>query len=96
MIPDRTDSHPAKGASLITLLAGLWLFLSPWVYGGSGSAGAWNGWIAGAVISLFALLRIIRPSATGLSWLNSILGIWIFFSPWVFGYTGHSGWVTTA
>jgi hypothetical protein len=32
-----------------------------------------------------------HPAATGLSWLNSILGIWTFVSPWVYGYTGNTG-----
>jgi hypothetical protein len=27
----------------------------------------------------------------GLSWLNALLGIWAFFSPWIYGYTGNAG-----
>jgi hypothetical protein len=85
------DAHPAKGASLLALLAGLWLFISPWIYGAYGNADAWNSWIAGALVLLFALVRFNRPSHTRPSWLNSILGIWIFLSPWVYGYTGSAG-----
>ena len=91
MSPVRIDAHPARGASIIALLAGLWLFVSPWVYGAYGNTNAWNSWIVGALIFLFALIRMNQPAATGLSWLNSILGIWIFISPWVFGYTGNTG-----
>jgi hypothetical protein len=88
MTPASTDAHQARGASLIALLAGLWLFVSPWIYGVYGNASAWNSWIVGALIFLLALMRLNHPAATGLSWFNSILGIWTFVSPWVFGYPG--------
>ncbi len=91
MTSARTDIHPAAGATLIAALAGLWFFLSPWIYGSSGNSNAWNSWIVGALIFLFGVVRINRPAATGLSWLNSILGIWTFVSPWVCGYGGHPG-----
>jgi hypothetical protein len=86
-----TDAHPARGASKIVLFAGLWLFVSPWIYGTYGNANAWNCWIVGALIFLFSRIRMYQPAATGLSWLNSILGIWTFVSPWVFGYSGNPG-----
>lgn len=89
--PSRTDAHPARGASRITLLAGVWLFISPWIYADHGYPDAWNIRIAGVLIFLFALMRLNRPSAVGLSWANTILGIWIFVSPWVYGYTGRTG-----
>jgi SPW repeat len=86
-----TDIHPAAGASLIALLAGLWLFISPWVYGSYGNSNAWNCWITGALIFIFGLIRMNRPAATGLSWSNAVLGIWTFVSPWVCGDGAHPG-----
>lgn len=76
---------------MISLFAGLWLLVSPLIYGAYGNPSAWNSWILGALIFLFALIRIKRPGATGLSWINSILGAWIFVSPWAYGYAGHPG-----
>lgn len=96
MTSDTTDAHPALGASLIALLAGLWLFVSPLVYGAYGNASAWNSWIVGALIFVFATIRRHRPAATGFSWMNSILGVWIFASPWVYGYTGDPGRCTNS
>jgi SPW repeat-containing protein len=87
MTPATTDAHPARGASKIALLAGLWLFISPWIYGAYGNSDAWNGWIVGALIVFLALIRLNRPTAIGLSWINSILGIWTFISPWIYGFT---------
>jgi hypothetical protein len=34
-----------RAASVICLLAGIWLFVSPWVYGAYTSGNAWNSWI---------------------------------------------------
>jgi hypothetical protein len=91
MTPATTDAHPATGASRLALLAGLWLFVSPWIYGAYENFNAWNSWIVGALIFLLALIRINRLAATGPSWIISLLGIWIFVSPWVYGYTADTG-----
>jgi hypothetical protein len=77
----------AKASSTICLLAGIWLFISPWVYHVYTHANAWNSWIVGGFIVLFAIIRILRPAyTTVLGWCNMILGIWTFFSPWIYTY----------
>lgn len=79
----------AKAASTICLLAGIWFFVSPWVYGAYTNASAWNCWIIGGFIILFGIIRIARPAySTVLSRCNIVLGIWTFFSPWIYGYAG--------
>lgn len=79
--------NASKATSTICLLAGVWLFISPWVYGAFTNATAWNCWIVGGFMILFAIIRIARPAySTVLSWCNMILGIWTFFSPWIYGY----------
>ena len=87
MTPSRPDTHPALGANFIALLAGLWLVLSPWIYGAYGNYNAWNSWIAGVLIFVFAGMRRSHPAATNLCWLNSALGLWMMVSPWIYGYT---------
>jgi hypothetical protein len=71
----------------------MWLFASPWIfagnYGAYGNSSAWNSWIVGALIVVFARMRMNQPAATRLSWFNSMLGIWIVISPWIYGYTGN-------
>lgn len=82
----------AKTASSICLLAGIWLFVSPWVYGAFTNGNAWNAWIVGGLIILFGIMRILRPAySTVLGWCNIILGIWTFFSPWIYGFAGTNG-----
>lgn len=82
----------ARAASTIVLLAGIWFFVSPWVYGAYTNGSSWNSWIVGALLFILGCIRISRPVySTALSWWNMVLGIWAFCSPWIYGYTGNSG-----
>lgn len=82
----------ARAASTICLLAAIWLFVSPWVYGAFGDGNAWNSWIVGGFIILFSLVRISRPAYGRIfSWINLVLGVWVFFSPWIYGYVANTG-----
>jgi hypothetical protein len=81
-----------RAASAICLLAGIWFFVSPWVYGAAGSGNAFNSWIVGAAIFLIGCLRVFRPAySTGFSWVNALLGAWVICSPWVYGYAVSMG-----
>jgi uncharacterized membrane protein HdeD (DUF308 family) len=87
-----TNQGVVRVASTISLLAGLWLFVSPWIYGSYMAPDAWNYWIVGAVIAILAAFRLSSPAAnTWMSWLNCLLGIWTFASPWIYGYTSNTG-----
>ena len=78
----------AKAASTICLLAGLWLFVSPWVFGISANGNAWNSWIVGSFMVLFGFIQMARPAdSSALSWCNLVLGLWTFLSPWIYGYS---------
>jgi len=91
---DNTRLGAIKAAGTICLLAGVWFFVSPWVYGAAAQPNAWNSWIIGGFMVLFGILRISRPAySTALSWCNMVLGIWTFFSPWIYGYTGNGRFI---
>ncbi|MGI9073518.1 MAG: SPW repeat protein [Bryobacteraceae bacterium] len=82
----------AKAASTIVLLAGIWFFISPWVYGAYTTGNALNSWVVGAIIFILGCVRVSRPGGmTSLSWLNALLGIGTFFSPWIYGYAANTG-----
>ena len=82
----------AKTASAINIVAGLWFFVSPWVYGAYTNADAWNSWIVGAIIAIFAAIQYgNQVGIKFLSWINCFLGIWVFCSPWVYAYVGNTG-----
>ena len=81
-----------QAASIICLLAGIWFFISPWIYGTASVANSWNSWIVGAVVVILAAIRLSNPMKTmAASWVNCILGVWAFISPWVYGYTMDHG-----
>jgi uncharacterized membrane protein len=85
-------SAMAKTTSTIALLAGIWLFISPWVYGSYMQVNAWNSWIVGAAIFIIGVIRLASPPmGSWVSWVNCALGIWTFFSPWIYGYSGYTG-----
>jgi SPW repeat len=92
MESERHFDRTVTAASVITLLAAAWLFLSPWIYGASMMANAWNSWAIGAVIAILAIFRLANPTGTvWMSWLNCLLAAWTFFSPWIFGFKGEHG-----
>jgi hypothetical protein len=80
-------------ASGLNFLIGLWLIASPWIYGFTGNGAAtWNRVIVGIIIAVFAGIRLVSALTTPwLSWVNAALGVWVFFSPWIFGYAGNGG-----
>jgi len=87
---DMSGSH--RILSIIALLSGLWLFVSPWVFNADSFGNAYSGWIVGALIAILAGFELSTPSMRGLlSWISCLLAIWIFASPWMFGYTSSAG-----
>lgn len=85
--------NASKSASSIVLMAGMWLFVSPWVYGAYLLQSSWNNWIIGSVITLLALARLSTADlkrTRWISWVNCLLAIWVFLSPWVFQYADNT------
>jgi hypothetical protein len=72
----------------LAALVGIWVFISPWVLGTTTSASTeWNAWIVGAAIVIVAL-AMLATAGYPAGWISVALGIWLFVSPWVLGYTG--------
>lgn len=86
-----------KVASGLNVLAGLWLVIAPWIYSRGAAEGPGlytgsilNNVIVGLIVALFAAFRFFNPARNVmLSWLNCLLGLWMFVSPWVYGYTDN-------
>jgi hypothetical protein len=80
----------ARPVITLNLLLGIWFFISPWVYGYYSDPRAWNSWIVGALIAIFAMIRLSNPAGLPFfSWLNMLLGAWTIASPWIFSYTSE-------
>jgi hypothetical protein len=83
----------ARTASGINILLGIWLLVSPWVFGYHAIPTAlFNSVIVGAAIAILAVNRFESPgSKTVLSWVNLALALWTIASPWVYGYASNLG-----
>jgi hypothetical protein len=76
-------------ASGLNVLAGIWLIIAPFVLGYSGGDPYWNDIVFGATGGLIALARVAGAyRASWLSWLNALIGVWIFVSAFWLDATG--------
>jgi len=75
----------------VSLIAGAWLFVSPWVLGyTAATAGMWSAYILGAVAVLLALWTLTAPDARiGAAGL-AVIGALAFVTPWVIGFGGYA------
>ncbi len=68
-------------ASGLNVLAGLWLIIAPFVLGYDSGDPYWNDIVFGAIVALLALARTVGAyRASWMSWLNMLVGAWIFAS----------------
>jgi hypothetical protein len=85
---ERVASTPlAQGVGGSTMLAGLYLAISPWVVGFYGlSRLAVSNLVTGIALAALALgLASAYGRTHGLSWVAPIIGVWTIVSPWVMG-----------
>ena len=66
----------------LTLILGVWLFISPWVGFADSTAAAWNAWIFGAVIAAVSAWALAEPQKWE-EWVNFALGAWLMIAPFV-------------
>jgi hypothetical protein len=86
----RDYAAQARTASGINILLGLWLIASPWVFDYSARPAVVSSVCAGAVVALFAAIRIATlHDSTGLSGINLLLALWTIASPWACGYAAN-------
>jgi hypothetical protein len=74
----------------VNLILGVWLFFSPSLLGyatGIDGLAAWNAYIIGIGIAVFAVGALARP-AQWEEWINFAFGVWLLISPWVLAFSG--------
>ncbi len=73
----------------VNLIAGAWLFFTPWIFGYTDtSAAAWNAWLLGVAVMVISLWTLSAPESRPAEWLNAIAGAWVFLAPWILAFTG--------
>jgi hypothetical protein len=89
----RNCAAEARVASGINILLGIWLLVSPWVFGyqAAGQAAIWNSVIVGALIAILAASNCFAQHVhTSPNWINVLLALWAMISPVVYGYTANT------
>ncbi len=80
-------------ASGLNVLAGVWLIIAPFVLGYSDSDPYWNDIVFGAIVVVLGLARLSGAyRAAWLSWINALIGAWIFISAWWLDATSTAAW----
>jgi SPW repeat len=90
----RNYATQARTASGMNILLGIWLLVSPWVFGyqAAGSAAMWNSVIVGALIAILGASNCFSQRIhTSPNWINVLLALWTMISPLVYGYTANTG-----
>jgi hypothetical protein len=87
MAADTRFKTNVRIASGLNVVAGLWLIAAPWVLSYGTDAAIWNDVIVGAALVVLAGIRVAMPRRlAALSWVNVVIGIWLFFAPFVLQY----------
>lgn len=84
-----------KTLSWLVVVLGAWEFLASFILGYSAKAGAlWDAIILGialVILAGWAALSNQVTTAKSLSWINTILGIWLILAPFIVRYTNLAG-----
>ena len=81
-----SETSTAQSVDGLTLLAGLYLAISPWVVGFSTAEHhlAINNLICGIAVALLGLgYATVFGRTHGLAWVPVVLGVWTIVSPWL-------------
>jgi|GEM_PF-321820 len=81
------------GLSGLNVIAGIWLIIAPWVLGYSGADPRWNDVVFGIIVGILALTRVTGAyREEWLSWINALIGVWLFIAGFTIDHTGAAIW----
>lgn len=73
----------------VSLIAGAWLFVSPWVLGYTTAVGGmWAAFILGGLTVVVAMWSLIDRDARAAETIMALIGALVFIVPWVIGFAG--------
>lgn len=84
------DRTAGRWQDWFNLVLGAWLIVAPFVgIGVTGDVAAWNSYVAGAAVAIFALAAIARPQLWE-EWVNLVIGLWLILAPFALGFTDQT------
>lgn len=74
----------------VNIVLGAWVFFSPWIlqYTAEG-AGAWNAYLFGLGIVVFAAMAVLVPHPWE-EWVVFLLGGWLIAAPWILTFQNEA------
>lgn len=72
----------------VSLVAGAWLFFSPWLLGFTAVV-SWMSYVLGAAIIVAALWALVAKEPRNAELITAALGALTFVSPWLLGFMGE-------
>ncbi|HET7117573.1 MAG TPA: SPW repeat protein [Hanamia sp.] len=70
----------------IIMVIGIWVFITPWVFGFYDKYFAWCPFVTGALLAIFSIWELSNKRLWE-EWVNLIIAAWMFISPWVLGFS---------
>lgn len=80
---ERTTS---QSLSILNILFGAWLIVSPYLFSYPSSQAKWQQVGAGVVVLLVASLRYFATHLQWASWINALIGVWLIIAPFSAAY----------
>ncbi|HUC87119.1 MAG TPA: SPW repeat protein [Candidatus Saccharimonadales bacterium] len=81
-----------RWANGLSIVAALWLILSPLRISYSSTGNVWAQVIVGIIVGALAIARMSAPSVMWPSAINFLAGIWFIVAPWVLASTTADKW----
>ena len=88
MEDERTTS---QSLSILNMVFGAWLIVSPYILGYTSSQARWQQAAAGIIVLLLAAIRFMAPQIQWVSWVNALVGVWMIIAP----FTSATGYQST-
>jgi uncharacterized membrane protein HdeD (DUF308 family) len=81
----------------LSIVAGIVLFVTPFVFNGAAIAGAaWTAYVAGVLLVLVGIWNLARPSDRAGEWVQGLIGVLLILSPWALGFTAATSMAWSA
>ena len=85
------DLAQSRTASVLTILLGIWLALSPIWIALSGAGAVVSLYIVAGIMILFGLVQLFTENSSP-SWVVSLASVWLFISAFVLSVSGTAAW----
>jgi len=80
----------------VTVVLGVAVFVAPFVTQTTSVAGAWSAYLGGALLLIAGVWSLASPDARWVEWVQAIVGVVLFITPWALGFADSGGLAWTA